>query len=189
MSKKKNKEILHRLYPSMEDSTLEIIVDHSEFVSFEKGTALVKEGDRHLYGYFIVKGAMKAYYLKDGKEVCTWFAFENEFIGTLHAFEGLPSKETLELIEDSELIRFQLRGLKEVSEQNLAISLLVNEMMKEEILYLEDRLNQIQFMTSKERYERLLKKEPYLLQRVSLTDIASFLGISRETLSRIRSQS
>ena len=61
-------------------------------------------------------------------------------------------------------------------------------MLEEHALFLEYRLQQLLFMSSKERYENLLKAAPEVFQRVSLTDIASYLGVSRETLSRIRKQ-
>ena len=61
-------------------------------------------------------------------------------------------------------------------------------MLEEHALFLEYRLHQLLFMSSKERYENLLKAAPEVFQRISLTDIASYLGVSRETLSRIRSQ-
>jgi len=64
----------------------------------------------------------------------------------------------------------------------------MNNIIIEHALYTEERLYQIQFMTSQERYQTLIEATPEILQKVSLTDIASFLGVSRETLSRIRAK-
>jgi CRP-like cAMP-binding protein len=64
----------------------------------------------------------------------------------------------------------------------------INDLILEHALFIEERLYQLQFMTSQKRYKALQKTVPEIFQKVSLTDIASYLGISRETLSRIRSK-
>ena len=131
---------------------------------------------------------VKAYYLNDGKEICSWFAAENDIVGNMNAHRGTPSNETIELLEDSELISFQIRQINELAKSNLAISHFINEILEEHILFLEKRIYDLQFVSSSDRYKRLLEEAPGILQRVSLTDIASYLGVSRETLSRIRGQ-
>jgi CRP-like cAMP-binding protein len=92
----------------------------------------------------------------------------------------------VELLEDSELIQIKLGDLMTLSNQFTSISSLILQLLKEHILFLEYKLNGLQFMTSEERYDKLIRDFPEVLQRVSLTDIASYLGLSRETLSRIR---
>ena len=92
----------------------------------------------------------------------------------------------MELLEDSELIQIKSGDLITLSNQFTSISSLMLQLLKEHILFLEYKLNGLQFMTSEERYNKLILDYPEVLQRVSLTDIASYLGISRETLSRIR---
>ena len=117
-----------------------------------------------------------------------WFAFENEAIGTMTTYEGLPSKETVELLEDSELIKFNIEKIKELTRTDLSISHLINDLIIEHTLCIEERLYQLKFTTSEERYKSIIQTTPEILQKVSLTDIASYLGVSRETLSRIRSK-
>jgi CRP-like cAMP-binding protein len=117
-----------------------------------------------------------------------WFAFENEVIGTTTTYEGLPAKESIELLEDSELIKFNIEKIKELTLTDLSISNVINDLILEHALFIEERLYQLQFMTSQKRYKALQKTVPEIFQKVSLTDIASYLGISRETLSRIRSK-
>ena len=117
-----------------------------------------------------------------------WFEFKNEVIGTITTYEGLPSKETIELLEDSELIKFNIEKIKELTLTNLSISHLINDLIIEHTLCIEERLYQLKFMSSQKRYKVLHETIPEIFQKVSLTDIASYLGISRETLSRIRSK-
>ena len=181
-------ETLKSYFPILEEESLNDIVKHSSYLKSTKGTQLISEGKRHHYIYFIVKGSVKSYYSKESKEVCVWFSLENEIIGTTSTIQGGASKETLELLEDSELIKLNIEKIKELAQTDLSISNLLNNLWEEHAIFLEERLYQLQFMNSHERYKVLIKNTPEILQRVSLRDIASFIGVSRETLSRIRAK-
>jgi len=179
---------LKSYFPTLRESSLNAFVEHSSYLEAAKGTVLISEGKRHPYFYLIIKGSAKSYYSKESKDACTWFAFENEFIGTMSTYKGYPSKESIELLEDSELIKFNIEKIKELMNNDLPISLLINNLIIEIALWYEERLYQLQFTSSKERYKTLLETTPEITQKVSLTDIASYLGVSRETLSRIRAK-
>ena len=179
-------KVVKHHFPSLNGDSLNSVTYHSSFLKSTKGTRLISEGKRHNYFYIILKGAVKSFYTKESKEICMWFAFEDEAVGTMSTCEGYPSKETLELLEDSEFLRFNIKELKELSKSDLQIIHLLNTLTVEHTLCIEERLYQLQFMTSEERYNTLMDNSPDILQRVSLTDIASYLGVSRETLSRIR---
>lgn len=163
-------------------------IKHASFVTYTKGTKLISEGKKHGYFYLILKGGVKSYYSKESKEVCMWFSFETEAIGTITTYEGLPSKETVELLEDSELIRFDTEKIKELFKTDISVINLVHDLIVEHTLCIEERLYQLQFMSSKKRFEVLQQNTPEIFQKVSLTNIASYLGMSREILSRIRSK-
>jgi CRP-like cAMP-binding protein len=188
MSKSELQKTLKSFFPNLGEESLDAFMKHASYLKSTKGTKLISEGKRHRYFYLILKGSVKSYYSKESREVCTWFAFKNEVIGTITTYEGLPSKETIELLEDSELIKFNIEKIKELTHTDLSISHLMNVIIIEHTLYLEERLYQLQFMTSKKRYKVLYKSTPEIFQEVSLTDIASYLGVTRETLSRIRSK-
>ena len=188
MSKSELQKTLKSFFPNLGEESLDAFMKHASYLKSTKGTKLISEGKRHRYFYLILKGSVKSYYSKESREVCTWFAFKNEVIGTITTYEGLPSKETIELLEDSELIKFNIEKIKELTLTDLSISHLMNVIIIEHTLYLEERLYQLQFMTSKKRYKVLYKSTPEIFQEVSLTDIASYLGVTRETLSRIRSK-
>lgn len=188
MNKSKLKQLVKTLFSDLDDSTLDILSEHTTYIQYSGGTKLILEGKRHHYFYFLIKGSVKSYYLKDSKEICSWFAFDNEMIATIKTFAGEPSNETIELLEDSQLIRINTEKFKNIAETNLSFSQLITKLVTEHAIFLEERLYLLQFMSSKQRYENLIKTEPQVLQKVSLTDIASFLGVSRETLSRIRAQ-
>jgi CRP-like cAMP-binding protein len=184
MDKSELQETLISYFPGLDEDSLNAFVKHSSYLEPTKGKVLISEGKRHHYFYLIIKGSAKSYYSKESRDVCTWFAFENETIGTITTYQGYQSKETIELLEDSELIKFNIEKIKELMSTDLSISLLINNLIIEHTLWVEERLYQLQFTSSEERYKTLLETTPEIMQRVSLTDIASYLGVSRETLNK-----
>ena len=181
------KIFLKSLYSFLENDTLDEFVEFCDYVKLPKGTELIQEGNRHHYIYFVIKGSVKSYYLNEGKESCTWFAFENEIVATIKTFSGLNSNETIKLVEDSEFIRINSKAFKKLAENKMSMSRLINELLSEHAVFLEALLY-LKSIPAKDRYQLLVKDQPHLLQRISLTDLASFIGVNRETLSRIRSK-
>lgn len=189
MNETEIKELILLMFPNLEQIALQYILDSAEYIKKSKGTKLIKIGEKHNSFYLIVKGSIKTYYLKDSKQVCTWFAFENDIVATLsNVVEGNPSSETIELLEDSEFIQFETKSIRQLAKTNLSASHFMTELIADHAIFLEERLNLLQFMSSKERYDALIRRVPEVSQKVSLTDIASFLGVSRETVSRIRAK-
>lgn len=172
----------------LSDTTKEEIVGQLSILHLGKKHVLIRENHHHDFAYFVVKGAVRSYYLKDGVEINTWFAFENEMVGSLHNFKNKPSRETIELIEDSTLISIHLKKIRPLMLSNIQIANFICAIIEEYALFLEDRIYYSQMMSSIDRYLALLDNEPTLFRRVPLTQIASYLGISRETLSRLRSK-
>lgn len=168
------------------DTSIELIRPCLQILELPKKHVLVKEGHTNGLIYLLIKGAARSYYLKNGKEVHTWFAFEDDVVGSLRNYNDMPSRETIELLEDSILLGFNIQLIKPLMVGHVEISSMVIKALEDYTLYLEDKLYYTQLRTARERYDALLKYEPKTLQRVPLTYIASYLGISRETLSRLR---
>jgi len=187
MNQSKIKILLKLNYPHLQESALDDISKCCDYIKLPKGTKLIQEGKRHPFFYIINRGCVKSYYQNEEKQICSWFAFENEVISTMKSFDGQPSNETIKLLEDSELIRFHTKSVKTLAESNISVARLINKFIIEHTEFLEELLY-IKSKPSKERYDYFIIAEPQLLQRVSLTDLALFLGISRETLSRIRNK-
>ena len=166
----------------------EEIKGHLSVGDGQKGERLIQEGKYHPYMYFLQKGAARSYYLKDGTEVNTWFAFENEIVGSFQNYLNNPSQESIELLEDSCLIVIHLTPLQKLLSSSIQVSNFVRLIVEEYTAFLEERVFNLQFMSSMERYLYLLEHEPKILRRVSLTHLSSYLGIARETLSRLRAK-
>ncbi|MDX2174033.1 MAG: Crp/Fnr family transcriptional regulator [Bacteroidota bacterium] len=161
----------------------------SKKISFLKGQIILNINQRSDSLYFIEKGLVRGYYFNNGKEITNWFAQETEFATSFYSFiSNKPSYEYIQALEDCEMVQ-----LKNAELQNLYLKFSETERIGRIItenyyIKLEERLLNLQFKTAKERYQKLIEKWPSLLQRASLGQIASYLGITQETLSRIRSE-
>lgn len=156
---------------------------------FSKNDFLITEGKicRHLY--FLEKGALRGFYLEDGREITHWFAFENNFLTSFHSFiTQQPTVENLQLIEGSVLWAITKTDLNRLLSQYHELEKLLRIAYEKYYIRLEEKFINSHFTTAAERYERLLDQQSHILERVPLGQIASYLGISQETLSRIRSR-
>jgi CRP-like cAMP-binding protein len=179
---------LFSIHLKIDEATRKEICQHLSVLKLNKKHILIKENYHHDFAYFVISGAVRSYYLKDGVEVNTWFAMENEMVGSLFTYKGKPSRETIELLENSSLIAINLKNIKPLVFTNIQIANFINAIIEDYALFLEEKLFYSQMSNSTDRFRMLLEKEPKLFQRVPLTYIASYLGISRETLSRLRAK-
>ncbi len=158
-------------------------------LSIVKNQAIVESGNRCHDLFFVEKGLLRGYYFHEGKEITNWFGLEGEFSTCFYSFIACkPSFETMQVIEDCKLTQLSHAAL-----QNLYVKFPETERLGRIItenyyVKLEERLLSLQFKTAKERYLHFIKTKPSLLQRTSLGQIASYLGITQETLSRIRAE-
>ncbi|KXX69609.1 Crp/Fnr family transcriptional regulator [Flammeovirga sp. SJP92] len=166
-----------------------VIQDTFQKVFFKKGDVVLEEGNTARYLYFINKGVLHNYYYHDGKQISSWFYTENHFITAWYSFYAQqPSFEAIECLEDCELYRISYTDYQklilEFPEFNTFARLL-----SEEMLMIIDQISKNwSFLTAKQKYEVLQSYFPQIELRVKLGLIASFLGISQETLSRLRAQ-
>jgi len=154
----------------------------------KKGTLLLRQGEvcRHLY--FLAHGICRSCSLKDGEEITTWFSFKNDFITAFTSFfPKVASYESIELMSDATLYRISYEQLMNTRNRSIEIERLINHFSLLYTIQLEKRLFQIQTLTATEKYQLILQEEPHLVQLIPNKYLASYLGITRETLSRIRS--
>lgn len=136
---------------------------------------------------FIVSGYVRLYYMKDDEEITKDFNFENMFCGSYASFSmQQPSLFNIVAMEDLELITFGRDHLYRMAEKYVSIERLLRKNM--EFMFIRKELREASFLLddAQERYRKLLKDEPDMIQRVPLKYLASYLGISAETLSRVR---
>jgi CRP-like cAMP-binding protein len=137
--------------------------------------------------YFVEKGIARTYYYKDGKDITYWIAAENDFVGSMSSFfMRIPSNKIVETIENCILWEFEFDRLENLFASNEQLGKTGRLFANYGISLMEERFDNLHFNTAKERYQVLLEKQPKILQRAPLGMIASYLGITQETLSRIR---
>lgn len=139
--------------------------------------------------YFMVSGVGRIYYLKDGVEVTEYFAFPNELIIRAESlFTQNPSKKAIQVLEDSQVVAISAEPLFRLFEKHHDLERLFHKLIQQAYVETLKRLENIQFLTAEERYEKLLEEKPELIQKIPLKHVASFLGITQVSLSRIRGQ-
>jgi CRP-like cAMP-binding protein len=125
----------------------------------------------------------------DGKEITYWFAFENNFVTSFFSFiTRKPGVESIQLIEDCTLWAISYDDLQRLYSQYTDIERLGRIMHERYYVMLEERFLRNHFKEARERYEHVMMNAPHILQRAPLGHIASYLGITQETLSRIRNK-
>ncbi len=161
--------------------------NNSKILTLKKGVILVKEGQHSDKAYFIVNGSARAYYLNDGKDVTDWFAFENDFICAINSFfQNIPSPHFIETIEDTTLLVISRDQIMKLSDKYHDFERLTNRVATKTMLKLQARVVSMQFQSAQQKYQNILLAYPNITQRVPLMHIASYIGITLETLSRIR---
>jgi CRP/FNR family transcriptional regulator, anaerobic regulatory protein len=139
--------------------------------------------------FFIKKGFLRGFHYHNGKEITSWFGFENDFATSTYSFVSRkPGFENIEVIENSILYVITYDDLNTIYQNHPELNYVGRLLTEKYYVDLMERTLCLQFQTAKENYERLVKYQPYILQRASLGHIASYLGISPETLSRIRTK-
>jgi CRP-like cAMP-binding protein len=155
---------------------------------FEKGSYLAKVGHKTHSLYFIKKGLVRYFYPMAEKEITTWFSIENEFVTTTSFFTQQPSVENIIALESTMVWEIKRKELYDLYEKQPEAERFGRLLAEEQICHIESLFLTFGEKSSEERYEIFCKEFPRLLQRVPLGYLASLLGMSQETLSRIRAK-
>jgi CRP-like cAMP-binding protein len=156
---------------------------------YAKGELVLNAGERCTDLYFINKGLLRGFYFDDAKEITNWFAQEGEFGTSFFSFvTAQSSSESIQALENCELLSLSSLALQKLYKDFPETERIGRIITENYYIRLEERLLSLQFKTAKERYTHLFSSRAPLLQRASLGQIASYLGITQETLSRIRAE-
>lgn len=156
----------------------------------KKGEPVLQEGEYCRSLYLVEKGYLRSYYNKDGVPINLNFAFEGEFTSNLQAFVSKqPSQHTIAAGEKSVVWIFNFNLFPGNPKAYPQIAQFIRRVGMNILLRAEEHSNLFKIYTPAERYHFIELHHPQLLQRLSLSQIASYLGVTRETLSRIRNKS
>jgi len=168
---------------------LEDVLIHFQYLEFPKNYFLLKSGKPCKHLWFMTKGAARYFYTNDqGKEINTWFSLDTQIISDAPSLVNQTvSEESIQLIEDSEMYSIEYAALQTLLQKHHSFALWYIKLVElHYVSQIEDRISDLQFLDAKQRYQKLLSIYPDITNRVSLGNIASYLNITQETLSRIR---
>jgi len=155
--------------------------------SLTKNTILLEIGQRADSLYLIHTGLARVYYDHDGKDVTDYFAIDGQFIGAVPSIiTGLPSKKGIQLIEDSNIYYFKAVDFDALCSKHHELEHLALKLTQLGMLQEQERIESLRFYSMRERYEQLQQKYPGIMNRCPLHYIASYLGTTQVSISRIR---
>jgi CRP-like cAMP-binding protein len=176
-------------YCPLDESALSGLTAALHKKEWAKGSFLITEGKVCDHVWFLERGCLRGFYNLDGKEISHWFGFENDFVTSLYSFiSRKPCIENIQAIEDCTLWAITFDDLQALYKKHPTVERLGRIMNERYYMMLEERFLRNHFKEARDRYEILLTHTPHIVQRVPLGYIASYLGITQETLSRVRSK-
>jgi CRP-like cAMP-binding protein len=163
------------------------IAEISTMVSIKKNKDLQPIGHTCKTIYFINKGVARIYYFKDGIDITEGFFFKNSIIARVESlFTGKPSRKAIQVLEDAEVVAINAGQLFKLYNSFPEIERLFRKIFEAAYVDTVNRIEGIQFHSAEERYNALLNEAPNVLMRIPLKYVASYLGITQVSLSRIR---
>jgi len=156
---------------------------------FEKGELLLDEYKVCNDLFLVRHGLLRSYYYVEGKDITAHFAMEYGIVGAADSIiKGKKSRYHIEALETSEVYMMDYAAMESFLEKNPKHERLARRFTQLLYMDLVERLEGMMFLSASQRYEYLLGRYPEITQRVNLGHIATYLGITQETLSRVRAQ-
>ncbi|PWN70423.1 hypothetical protein C1631_010645 [Chryseobacterium phosphatilyticum] len=172
-----------------EQAVMEGLVSSSESKLYRKGDFLLKADETCRYFYFIEKGLVKLFFDNGDKDFIMTFFAEHSFFAELSGFlTGHPSKYMIVALEPTEVLRIPKETIEKLCRKYHSAETLFSKLYSKAPVNMMGRISEMLEDDGKERYHNFLKQRPDLIQRISLGDLADYIGITQVSLSRIRAQ-
>ncbi len=160
---------------------------HSYSCFFNKGKLLLKAGDICQHIYFIKKGVVRGFVKESDKDITTWITADNELVTSIYSLDSdEPSQENMQAIEDCEMLALTYADLQNLYVQFPEFNIITRKLLQRYYQDAEGRAYIARLTNAENKYQEFLTRYGHLSNRVPLKYIASFLGITLETLSRVR---
>lgn len=180
---------LARRYSTMTHEELDMLESILVAKKFAKNEKILTEGETCENIYWIVKGLVRQFYYKNGKELTEYMATENNICMCIESlFLEQPTHLQIMAIEPTILYCLPKARLEAVAMKSVNIQILYRKILEESLILSQVRADMLRFESAIDRYQKLVKRSPQLVLRAPLVYIASYLQMTPETLSRVRTQ-
>lgn len=181
---------LARRYSTMTHDELDILESILVPMKFQKGEKILSEGEVDTHIYWIVKGLVRQFYYKNGKELTEHMATENSIVMAIESlFKEEPTHLQIMALEPTLIYALPRQLLEQKAMRSVNIQILYRKILEESLINSQIHADMLRFETAQSRYMKLVKLQPQLVLRAPLVYIASYLQITPETLSRVRTSS
>ncbi|MDH1884218.1 Crp/Fnr family transcriptional regulator [Empedobacter sp. GD03797] len=176
-------------YIPLSKEDIRTISESFSSITIPKNTMLEVENTSTKYLYFIINGYVRVFYTKEGEERTTQINCPSGFITSFQSFiTNSKAYDNVQTISECNLLRVTKDSLDKLNKNVKDWGIYGEKIYEQALIYNEDRTRDMILLTAEERYLKLMKTQPDIIQNVSLQYIASYIGIKPESLSRIRRQ-
>ena len=177
---------LNSIYP-LSESAIEYLIENLKEIEIAKRKFILRKGSICYNIYFVKKGLLRCFYVRNDKEINSWFMKESDVIFSVESFlNQTPSYENIQVLEDAILYYIEYDELQYLYNHCLEFNFIGRVLTEKYYKLSEQRLYSLRMQKASERYEFILNHFPQIILRIPSKYIASYLGITEETLSRIR---
>jgi CRP-like cAMP-binding protein len=181
-------DFIDHFYP-LSDEIKEFISTHTYFKTFSKGKYLLKAGDVCNDYYFIAKGVLRSFLKFGSKEITVWINPENEITTAIRSMSNHKvADEYIQVIENAELVVIPYEVMQNFYTTFPEMNLVGRMLLEQYYAASEERVYICRIPSAEARYKHFVESRPELANRISLKYVASYLGMTLETLSRLRSK-
>ena len=178
---------LARRYSTMTHEELDLLESILVPMKYAKNEMILREGETCNNIYWVVKGLVRQFYYKNGKELTEYMATENSIVMCIESlFLEQPTHLQIKTIEPTVLIAIPKVELEAVAMKSVNIQILYRKILEESLILSQVHADMLRFESAQDRYQKLIKRQPQLVLRAPLVYIASYLQMTPETLSRVR---
>ena len=178
---------LARRYSTMTHEELDVLEGILVPMKFQKGEIILREGDICENIYWVAKGLVRQFYYKNDKELTEYMATEDNIVMSIESlFKEQPSSQQIMALEPTILFALPKKELEHEAVRNVNIQMLYRKILEESLIISQVHADMLRFESAQERYAKLVKRSPQLVLRAPLVYIASYLQMTPETLSRVR---
>lgn len=179
---------LARKYSTMTHDELDVLESILVPMKFAKGQMILSEGEICKHVYYIERGLIRQFYFKNGKQITEHLGEDRSIFMCIESlFREEPTKLQVEALEPTWVYALPKQKLEQVALHNVNIQILYRKILEESLITSQIHADLVRFETAQARYKRMCKLNPQVVLRAPLVYIASYLQMTPETLSRVRS--